>query len=453
VLPLRDRDIGVVGLGRVGRSVLRFLLSRGARVRVSESRPASALAPRLLAFLEENGVRLECGGHTADFFAGAAMVVPSPGVDLQQPWIRELRRRGVALCGELALAAGRYPAPVLAVTGTNGKTTVCSLLGRILADQGYRVFVGGNIGTPLLDIFFRDEPAELAVLELSSFQLELAGSFSPQVGCILNVEEDHLDRHGDLATCRRLKARIVSGQTPESLAVLWSGDPWMRRLGPTLRSQVRYFGERETDEARVLGTGVACRIGERRLDLRLDGTQLADPVNRRNAAAALLCAASYVRDPAVLADSLRSYVREPHRLQTVAEVRGVRYVDDSKATNVAAVRAALETQDRPVLLIAGGQDKDLDFRPLRPLVASRVKRLVVLGEAAAKIGDAFGDLVPVARTATLEEAVALAAAEAGAGDVVLLSPGCASFDMFQDFRQRGERFAAAVRRLANEVDV
>ncbi len=434
----------VLGLGKSGLAAARFLLSRGARVTVSDSRPAASLDPVALKELSLAGVTLALGGHDEGLLADCDLLVPSPGVPLELPLLHQARNLGLAIIGELALAAPLLHEEVVAITGTNGKTTVTSLCGELCAAAGRRVFIGGNIGVPLLDYLLGPRQAEVLVLELSSFQLELAGDFRPRVAVLLNLTPDHLDRHHDMAGYAAAKQQIFVRQGAGDTAILNDDDPLVaatalpngvRRLG---------FGCGPTSAARLDGSRVRLVRdgGEEVYDL--SGTRLASSVNVANAAAALLAARCLGCEPEVLRPALAAYVPQPHRLESVARIDGVNYVNDSKATNIGATCAALEAMTGPVLLIAGGRDKGGDYALMAPVVQARVRRLYLLGEAAAAMAAALGHLVPCELVTSLPQAVQRAAEFARPGETVLLAPACASFDMFQSYGHRGQVFRDAV---------
>lgn len=446
--PAKDMRAVVVGLGASGLAAVRFLHGLGVRVRVSESRPETRIAEDDLALLRRLGVPLESGGHTSDFFAGAELVVPSPGVPLDLPVLRYAAAQGVAIVGELALAAGRFRVPVVGVTGSNGKTTVTSLLGELLRAAGRRVFVGGNIGTPLLNYLLDPGDAEVVVLELSSFQLELSGAFRPDVALFLNLSPDHLDRHGSMECYGAAKRRIFANQGPGDIAIVGADDPLVMAAAVTTAGTVLHFGRSPQAEARVTASGVSLTTSfagkevDETYDLR--ETALASAVNRLNVAAAILAARSLGCRPGTCRTGLAGYTLPGHRMAVVAEIDGVLFVDDSKGTNTGAVAAALASCRGPVVLIGGGRDKGSDFTLLRPAVERHVRRLVLIGEAAGAMAAALDSLVPVSRAASMEDAVRRAAAAARPGDTVLLSPGCASFDMFTGYAERGRLFQQAV---------
>ncbi|MDW7773213.1 MAG: UDP-N-acetylmuramoyl-L-alanine--D-glutamate ligase [Desulfobulbaceae bacterium] len=438
----------VIGLGTSGMAAVRFLHTRGLQVSVSETRPAEKLRPDDLAALSSLEVKIETGGHTGEFLSRADLVLPSPGVPLDLPALAIIRARGIPIIGEIALAAGEISVPVIAVTGSNGKTTVTSLIGHLLRKAGRKIFVGGNIGTPVLDYLAGDQSAEAVVLELSSFQLEIGGSFRPDIGLLLNISPDHLDRHGSMEKYAAAKQRLFVNQQEEDVAILCGDDPLLKMKPAGRANTVLRFGIHSDSQALVMDSGVRVSAAPggssitEEYDLRQ--TALSSFVNRLNAAAAILAVRSYGCSADEIRRGLADYATPAHRMSLVGEIDGVRYIDDSKGTNIGAVAAALASCGSPAILIAGGRDKGSDFRLLTPAVQEHVRHLVLLGEAADRMDEALGSVVPAERAENMGDAVRLAAAAARSGDTVLLSPGCASFDMFDSYAHRGEAFRQAV---------
>ena len=440
----------VIGLGTAGLSTVRHLLRREVRVAVSEQSPAERIDPATIDFLERNKVALESGGHTGAFLRGADFVVPGPGVPLDLPILNEARGLGLPLLGEMALAAGDFPVPVIAVTGSNGKTTTTGLIGTLLTQAGKRPFVGGNIGTPLLDFFADPTAYGAAVLELSSFQLDLAGEFRPDIGLLLNVSPDHIDRHGSLAAYTAAKMRLFTHQRPGDTAVLGADDLVVDAARVPAGVAVHRFGTGERCAARIDGPLVHLRLEGRAEEYDLGETRLHSSVNRQNAAAGILAAALCDCGPEAIVQGLHTFAPPPHRMAEVATVGGVRFIDDSKATNIGALQAALAGCEAPVVLIAGGRDKGGDYALLREVVGARVKRLILIGEAAPLMRAALAPVVPCESAVDMADAVRRAVAATVPGDLVLLAPGCASFDMFSGYAERGRVFVDCVRRLQAE---
>jgi UDP-N-acetylmuramoylalanine--D-glutamate ligase len=446
----KDMDIVVIGLGRAGLSTVRDLWRQGLRVRISDQRPLAEIDAETRALLDQSGAKLETGGHSIEFVRGADLVVAGPGVPLDLPALAVVREWGIPVCGELALAAGRFPVPVIAVTGSNGKTTVTSLIGALLQASGRKPFVGGNIGTPLLDFFAAAEQYDCAVLELSSFQLDLAGTFRPNIGLLLNITPDHIDRHGSLANYTKAKQQLFRHQLPGDIALLGGDDPVAAATPVNPGVTMCRFGFGEDCASRIIDGQIAVRAtpSEKKAAVySLAGTKLSSSVNQLNAAAAILAATLAGCDADGIATGLATFEPPPHRMAEVGIIDGVRFINDSKATNIGALAAALGGCDAPVVLIAGGRDKGSDYTLLRKVVAAKVKHLVVLGEAAPLIEAALASVVRTQAAATMEDAVRQAKTAAVAGDLVLLAPGCASFDMFSGYEERGRVFAECVDRL------
>ncbi|MCF6187163.1 MAG: UDP-N-acetylmuramoyl-L-alanine--D-glutamate ligase, partial [Desulfobulbaceae bacterium] len=392
----------VLGLGTSGLAVLRYLQSRGLEVAVSEFRSDDDLSDNEKAVCR--GLAFETGGHSEKFVLSADLVVPSPGVPLDLDVLKAARERGIPIVGELALAAGEISVPVIAVTGSNGKTTVTGLIGELLQSSGFRPFVGGNIGKPLLSYLFEAQQYDVVVLELSSFQLDLSGAFRPDVGLLLNLSPDHLDRHGDMASYTRAKQRIFCNQEPGDTAILGGDDPLVMESAPGLSGRVYTFGYGPDSEARIVEDRVIVTRDGREDIFELKETRLNSRVNRLNAAAAILAAGCVGADSEGIRKGLSNYTPPQNRMTPVAEINGVWFINDSKATNVGAMAAALESCPSSVILLAGGRDKGGDFSAIRELVREKVETMLCIGEAAKKLVNTFSDVVAV------EEAKDMAAA-------------------------------------------
>jgi UDP-N-acetylmuramoylalanine--D-glutamate ligase len=440
----------VIGLGKAGLATVRDLLRHGVGVKVSDRRQRGEIESSTLDFLEQSGVELETGGHSPEYVKDVDLVIPGPGVPLTLPVLTAAREQGIPVCGELALAAGRFAVPVIAVTGSNGKTTVTGLIGALLKASGKRPFVGGNIGTPLLDYFARPEEYNCVVLELSSFQLDLAGTFRPNIGLLLNITPDHIDRHGSLAAYTTAKQNLFAHQVPGDMAILGGDDPVAAATPVNPGVLALHFGYKENCSSRIIDGRIelgTAQPGMGTTSFVLAGTKLSSSVNQLNAAAAILAATMAGCDQSGIEAGLAAFDPPPHRMAEVAVIDGVRFINDSKATNIGAMAAALAGCDTPVVLIAGGRDKNSDFTLLREVIARKVKHLVLIGEAAGLMAAALGTVVTTETATTMEDAVGRAQQMARPGELVLLAPGCASFDMFSGYEERGRVFAECVRRL------
>jgi UDP-N-acetylmuramoylalanine--D-glutamate ligase len=444
--------VTVVGLARTGLAVAKLLWAKGAKVTVTDAQ----VEEKLQKYLEQlpSGVELKLGGHPTEAFLSADTIVTSPGVPLDIPPMVEARQAGVRVISEIELAYRLTEVPIIAISGTNGKTTTTTLIGNLLAREGKRIFVGGNIGVPLAEEVLSPVQRDFWVAEISSFQLEATALFRPYIGVLLNITPDHLDRYPSFEDYLRAKSRLFVNQTPKDWAVINADDEALRTITPEIKARKVSFSRRqELDEGVMLADDWIisrfsgretrlCPLGE----LRIQGLH-----NLENVLAAVAVAGLCGVKPETIRQELGQFGGLEHRLEPVAEINGVSFVNDSKATNVGAVIRSLESFDVPLVLIAGGKDKEADYRPLADIIARKVKLLVLIGEAREKIHRALAGFEPVVTADSLEQAVELAAASARPGEVVLLSPACASFDMFENYEQRGEVFKQAVNRLKGEV--
>jgi UDP-N-acetylmuramoylalanine--D-glutamate ligase len=440
---LRDKYAVIVGLGTTGLSCARYLHAHGWRLAVTDTRAAPPQLPALTALDPSIPVRL--GRLDPSLLAGAVCVVASPGLSLQEPFFAEARRMGLEIVGDIELFARAVDAPVVGITGTNGKSTVTTLLGRMAARAGLRAPVGGNLGEPALDLLASG--TELYVLELSSYQLETVSSLHCRAATVLNVSPDHLDRYPDLAAYAAAKARIFARC---DLAVINLDDPLVvampRAATRTLSFSLRAAIGADYAIARCDGRWWLTRREEPLLalaEMRIQGLH-----NAANALAAIALGEALELPMPAMLEELRSFEGLAHRSQWIADVDGVSYIDDSKGTNVGATLAAVAGMEGPLVLILGGEGKNQDFAPLAAAFRGKVRHAVLIGRDAPLIQGVLAGVCPVARATTLPGAVAAAAAAARPGDTVLLSPACASFDMFRDYKHRGQVFAEAVRELA-----
>lgn len=441
----------MVGLGASGVSAARLLQARGARVAVSDSRNEAEFDGDFRQWLGSAAVAAEWGGHSGEFLLRSDCIVVSPGVSLELPALVAARRQRIPVIGEMGLACLFIDEPIVAVTGTNGKSTVVRLLGDIFTKSFGDVFVGGNIGTPVADYVLGGDRARLLVLEVSSFQLDSIGFFQPQVAVLLNISPDHLDRYPDYDAYIRSKMRVFADQKPEQIAVVNSDDPAISAWPEKLPGRVLAFsnGRRQPPGAWLEDDTViyACSPeAEQPERYPLPVALLAGP-NPANAMAAIIAARQMGCPPAAIDQAMAAFQGLAHRMTPVAEIDGVLFIDDSKATNIGAVQAALQSLARPVVLIAGGRDKRGGYGLLEEAVRQKVKAMVLIGEAREAMAAAFASTVRTELAADMEDAVRRAMQQAAPGDIVLLSPACASFDMFTSYTHRGEVFAEAVRRL------
>lgn len=438
-LELKGKRVTVVGMGKSGVAAASLLAREGAEVLIVDDQQKEV--PAALQALGQ--VRARLGPWREDDLLSAERVVLSPGVPLKKLPLKKLESLRIPVIGEMELASAFLAAPLIAITGTNGKSTTTTLVGEILKGWGWKVFVGGNLGTPLSEAV--GSPWDFIVVEVSSFQLETIASFHPRIAALLNLTPDHLDRYSDLLSYQKAKWRIFENQSEGDHAIVNGDDPLA--IPPFLKGAPVLFSRSRIPQRGVYlheGEIVSNLWGETEPIIRFDALKLKGAHNTENVLAAvamtLLCGCSIE----CIRQTLTQFKGLPHRMELVGEVRGVKYVNDSKGTNVGAVMKSLEGLTVPVILIAGGKDKEGDFTPLRELVQKKVKRLILLGEAREKMARAFPAHPAVERVDSMAQAVARAAASAEPGDIVLLSPACASFDQFRDYQHRGEVFKQAV---------
>ena len=444
-MQLTDMRVLVAGAGKSGVAAIRFLLSRGARVSLSETAHRISLPGEISERLEQ----LETGGHTTETFIHQDLIVISPGIPLEIRPVIEARARGIEVISEVELAARCLQAPIIAVTGTNGKTTTTELIGHMFRLAGREVFVGGNIGTPLAEALLQPHPPEWVVAEISSFQLDGTRLFRPHVSIILNITDDHLDRYASFAEYALAKQRIMANQTAQDFAVLNFDDRIIRQMAGQTAARTLFFSNAvPLEEGACAAAPLRIRLtGSDELIIACADLPLQGPHNRENMAAAVLAAHVCGIDHATITTALQTFVPLPHRLELVGTVNGVHFYNDSKGTNVDACLRALQAMPGPVVLIAGGRDKGGSYAPLYQPLQSRGRKLIVIGEAAERLAQELRGAVETQHARTLEEALQQAAEAGRPGDCVLLSPACSSFDMFTSYQERGERFRTLVQNL------
>lgn len=446
-MELRNRNILVVGLARTGVSLARFLDSRGARVTVTDMKTEAQLAEHLAA-LAGIPVAWQLGHHDDASFTSSDLIVVSPGVPMELPQLVLARQAGVEIVSEIELASRFISVPLVAITGTNGKTTTTTLVGEIFTGNGYRTFVGGNIGTPLIECAVSPAMVDQVVAEISSFQLEWISRFRPDVAVLLNLSEDHLDRYPSYQAYIDAKLRIFENQTGDDYAVVNRDDALVWEHAQQLKAQLFPFSRKQE-----LAEGIFFRDGV--ITWRHNGREECFPTaairlqgvhNLENIMAAIACALLLGCRPDETFEVVQGFESLHHRMEFVRQVNGVNYYEDSKATNVGSVGKALESF-REITLIAGGKDKGGSYAPLADLVQERVRHLVLIGEAADRMQAELGALTDTRRAATMESAVRTAAEITACGGTVLMSPACSSFDMFRDYEERAQRFIASVNAL------
>lgn len=442
----RHKRVVVVGAGRSGIGLARYFMARGAAVSLSDRRPFEQLPD--LAPLAGEGVRLDLGGHTEALFTGADLIALSPGVPPEIAVIAKAAAAGVPVLGEIEIAWRELPQPLVAITGTNGKSTVTSVMGEAFRAWGQQTFVGGNLGTPLIEAV--GTRWDWLVVELSSFQLETIERFRPRWAVLLNITEDHLDRYPDMASYQAAKARLFENQAAGDWAVLNADDPRVLAVAAGIPARRILFSSSQllVEGMSLAGEELVWRWAGREERFPTAELLIRGQHNLENVMAALIPPLVEGCPPAIAWAAATSFRGLPHRMELVATINGVRWYDDSKGTNVGSVVKSLAGLAAPVTLIAGGKDKHGDLTPLVEPIAAKVRDLILIGEAAPRMAEAYNGLTAIHRAVSMGEAVATAAAMTQVGGTVLLSPGCSSFDMFKSYEERGRIFAEAVRALA-----
>ncbi|MGZ3533657.1 MAG: UDP-N-acetylmuramoyl-L-alanine--D-glutamate ligase [Thermodesulfobacteriota bacterium] len=447
-MDLKRKKVLVVGLARTGIATAKFLKAKESLVTATEVKPKEEMR-ETAEELRGMDIATEWGGHQAETFLKQDMIVVSPGVDLSIEPIQRAIQQGVRVISEIELAYHFIDVPIIAVTGTNGKTTTTLLLGEMLKGDGRKVGVGGNVGEPL--ILFADGEGrwEVLVVEISSFQLEAIEDFRPQIALLLNITEDHLDRYPSYDDYIGAKVRIFSNQNSGDTAVLNRDDPIVMQFGERVKARRVLFSLKEKLDEGAFSNGrtITLRQAGNEEKYSLAKAPLKGIHNVENMMAALTTARIFGCSKKAIQGALNRFEGLEHRLEFVREIRGVRFYNDSKGTNVGSVVKSLQSFSEPVTLIAGGKDKNGDLSPLEALIRKRVKHLVLIGEAKERMSRELGGLTHTVTAKTMEEAVLLAHRKAKAGEIVLLSPACSSFDMFKDYKERGRVFKEAVRRL------
>jgi len=448
-MDLNGKRTLVVGLGKSGVASALFMKAHGARVTVSDTKSGDELRNEIPVLLD-HGITVETGGHGERTFRGQDLIVVSPGVPVDAPPLVQARSLGEAVIGEIELAAQFLPGPIVAITGSNGKTTTTTLTGEIMTAAGLSTLVGGNIGTPAISLAERAKPDTVIVLEISSFQLETIQTFRPKIAVVLIVTPDHLDRHRTFEIYADAKARIFENQQGSDFAVLNADDPTCVAMGARTNAQVFWFSRhKEVKQGAWVDDGnIVFRdtTGQREI-LQVSEIPLKGAHNLENVLAAVCAGALMGCTPEKIRKAVHEFKAVEHRLEFTATISGVDYYNDSKATNVDATIKALESFPANIHLILGGKDKGSDYTVLNDLIRQRVKRIYTIGAAAAKIESQVKG-AEVVHAETLENAVRKAHATAQSGDIVLLAPACASFDQFKSYEHRGKMFKEIVASLA-----
>ena len=448
-MELNGKRTLVVGLGKSGVASALFMKAHGARVTVSDTKSGDELRNEIPVLLD-HGITVETGGHGDRTFRGQDLIVVSPGVPVDAPPLVQARSLGETVIGEIELAAQFLPGPIVAITGSNGKTTTTTLTGEIMTAAGLPTLVGGNIGTPAISLAERAQPDTVVVLEISSFQLETIQTFRPKIAIVLNVTPDHLDRHRTFEIYTDAKARIFENQQGSDFAVLNADDPTCVAMGTRTRARVFWFSrQKEVQQGAWVRDGnIVFRDpkGQREI-LQVSEIPLKGAHNLENVLAAVTASVLMGCAPDKIRQAVHDFKAVEHRLEFVATIGGVDYYNDSKATNVDATIKALESFPANIHLILGGKDKGSDYTVLNDLIRQRVKRIYTIGAAAAKIESQVKG-AEVVHAETLENAIRKAHATAQSGDIVLLAPACASFDQFKSYEHRGKMFKEIVSGLA-----
>lgn len=446
---LRSVSVSVIGAARSGVAVGRLLRSQGANVFLSDREPEEKLKPHL-PHLKESGIPHELGGHSERVFQCSLMVI-SPGVPSNAPVVVQAQQRGIRVVSEVEVAGWFCRASIIAITGSNGKTTTTTLIGRVLGDAKKKHAVAGNIGTAFSSVVLELAERDVAVLEISSFQLDHSETFHPSISVLLNITQNHMDRYGhSMERYAASKARIFMNQTKNDVLLYNADDPWTSRVvAKAVCRAIPFSREQRLAVGAFIDDGMlVTMLGGKRTDvIPVNEISIKGPHNEYNAMAAALTGQLMNINPASIRATLRNFKGVEHRQEFVREVNGVRYYNDSKATSVEAVWYALQAFEQPVVLMLGGRDKGNDYSRLTDLVKTNVRAIVALGESAGIVEAAFKAVKPVKRAASMDDAVLFAQQLAQEGDVVLLSPACASFDWFENYEQRGLVFKELVKNL------
>jgi UDP-N-acetylmuramoylalanine--D-glutamate ligase len=446
------KRILVVGLGKSGLSAARWLIKEGADVTIGDIRSKDDLQGELYDEALKLGARLETGRHRVETFVDQDMIIVSPGVPLEIGPLKAARDKGILIIGEMELAARLFDTPVVAVTGTNGKSTAVTLLELMIRGSGVTLFVGGNIGTPLMDYVAGDRAADYVLVEVSSFQLDTMEQFCPVISLLLNITPDHLDRYSDYEAYVQSKLKIFQNQGPGHYAILNDDDERLSRFRPKGGVTVLRYGmeEREGRNAFLDGKRMIARLaGKKKSYFDIEEFRLPGRHNLENLMGAVLAGLALGFRPDRIWDSIKDYKGLPHRIELIGSINGIDFYDDSKATNVDAAVRSVETFDKPLILIAGGRHKGGDYSPLVKAAEGRVKKAIFLGEAKYLLAGSFEGVIPFDLADSMGDAVSKAFTEAKADDVVLLAPACSSFDMFSDYGHRGRVFREEVEGLDN----
>lgn len=448
-MDLAGKNILVIGLGKTGIASARFLLGQGANVFVTDAKPFPELNEAFSEIGTASGNWKFCE-YDPNILTQIELIIPSPGVPPSNMILAGAVEKNIPVVSEIELAYRFLKPPMIAITGTNGKTTTTTLIGNILAKEGKKVFVGGNIGNPLIGYIDGKQEDEFAVVEVSSFQLQWIHSFRPSVAILLNTTCDHVDYHGSFEAYRNAKERIFQNQGASDLAILNADEPRSWDLSKNLHASVQFFSISPHGSRGMFldhNTLVHYTTQNEREEYPLDMIKIPGFHNIENVMAAIMAARYCGCSREGIISAMGGFKGIAHRIEFTDEKNGVAFYDDSKGTNVGAVVRALETFSRPIILLLGGRDKEGDFVTLSTLLSTKVKELVLFGEARDRIDGLIGGIVKTTKTTTLKEAIEIAHRHSLSGDIVLLSPGCASFDEFSNYKERGRFFKDVVKNL------
>ena len=450
VTELFEKKVLIVGLGKSGLSAARWLAAQGALVTVSERREAHTLEAALRQETLELGIELETGPHREETFMASEMIVVSPGVPIDLEPLLAAKEMGIPVIGEMELASRLVDTPMVAVTGTNGKSTTTVLLSHMIKKTGRKVFVGGNIGTPLMDYADSDQKADYAVVEVSSFQLDTMETFCPMISLLLNISPDHLDRYPDYETYVHSKLGIFKNQGPGQYAIINDDDKVLSQYSPGGGVSVLRYGREKGEGRQAFISGPTlkvCLTEGKEQTFHFDTFKLPGKHNQENLMAVVLACEVLGISPQIIQETMDDFQGLPDRLEHVGTVGEVDFYNDSKATNIDAAARSITSFDRPVVLIAGGRHKGADYSPLVKAAVGKVTKAVFLGEAKSLLADAFDPLIPFSLAEDMRDAVSQSFLSSNPKDVVLLAPACSSFDMFSDFAHRGRVFREEVKRF------
>lgn len=450
-MDLFNKNVLVVGLGTTGIATSLFLKEKGARVTVSDIRSEDELLPTIQRF-RNLGIKVEANEHKRETFVHSDLIVVSPGVPLYTPSLKAAAEAGVEIISEIELAYRHMKTPIIAVTGTNGKTTTVHLIADIFEASGKRVFLGGNVGTPLIEYVLNRHNETYIIAEISSFQLEGIQSFKPYIGVLLNLQHDHLDRYPSYEDYVAAKARLFMNQSNHEYAILNGDDSDVKQLSSSIHASTLYFHYEKEVPYGIYYKNHRLYVnnGSGQTRFALNNLHLKGIHNLKNMMAAVAISKICGCPQDIIEKTINNFKGLPHRLEFFKESRQIKFYNDSKATNVGSTISALEALDPPLILIAGGKDKGCDYKPLTPLIKEKVKALILLGEAKEKMHQALQSSTSTSFAETFEDAVKRSLKQASPGDTVLLSPACSSFDMFKNYEERGNVFKTLVNKLTEK---